>query len=500
LDTQHRQHNIADKCIGLMLAVVVGIMPLIVRVAIRPFSPELKLLFGGDYYVDTFSYWKSWFVIVPAVIIIFSNVGSLMVQRRIPNLKYFFTNTPIVISLVFLVLMIVSTLHSPYTYTSWLGANHRSEGALMWFSYFTVFFATMNFVKGADDAKLILYSLFFSSTIIGVIGVGQTIGWNFFNSEIAKLLITTGTPATGISSAFRYANSTMLHHNTFGKYSAMLTLVLLFTGLAFYKKRTVMLLFMLVGGLMLICVFGSRAFGGLVGLIGACVIPAFTYVCSLLYKKQKAMEARHIFIKRLTFVLIFIIVIFLVLVLFVIIGLPTGNNNDHSQLTESSADVPVWGFSGREDWGTQRGYIWARSFPLFPAHIFIGSGPDTFASMFPQHDRMGKKRFFNNPNIVMDLTQNLFIRTWITTGGLSALALFALFVHYLMSTFWSLVKAENEPAFSYRLRLGLFAGIIAFCISSMATDSTVGSTGVFFVLLGMGYGLNIFARKFIKLS
>jgi hypothetical protein len=481
-----------------MLAVVVGIMPLIVRVAIRPFSPELRPLFGGDYYVDAFSYWRSWFVIVPAIIIIFSYVGNLAVQRRIPNFKFFFMNTPMAISLIFLVLMIISALHSPYTHTSWLGANHRSEGALMWFSYFTVFFATMYFVKGAGDAVLILYSLLFSSLIIGIIGVGQTIGLNFFNSEIARILITTGTPASGISPAFSNAHGTMIHHNTFGKYSAMLTPVLLFAASAFYRKRTAKLLFLLAGGLMLICVFGSRAFGGLIGLIGAFTILAFTYICGFLYKKQKVVEARQIFIKRIRFVLAFIIIISLVLLLLVVIGLPSGNNGAYSEMAESTTDVSTWGFSGREDWGTQRGYIWSRSFPLFPSHVFIGSGPDTFASMFPQHDRAGKNRFFGNPNIVMDLSQNLFIRTWITKGGLSALVLFALFVHYLMSTFWSLVKTESEPASSYSLRLGLFAGIIAFCISSMSTDSTVGSTGVFFVLLGMGYGLNNFAGKFTR--
>jgi hypothetical protein len=29
----------------------------------------------------------------------------------------------------------------------------------------------------------------------------------------------------------------------------------------------------------------------------------------------------------------------------------------------------------------------------------------------------------------------------------------------------------------------------------MATDTTIGSTGVFFVLLGVGYGLNAYAKK-----
>jgi hypothetical protein len=481
-----------------MLAVVVGIMPLIARVAIRPFPPELRPLFGGDYYVDVFSYWKSWFVIVPAAVIAFFHAGNLALQRRIPNFKIFFTNPPVAISLVFIVFVIISTLHSPYTYTSWLGANHRSEGALMWLSYFTVFFAAMYFVKGPGDARLLLYSLFFSSSIISVIGVGQTIGWNFFNSEMARLLVTAGTSAKGISPAFSNAHGTLIHHNTFGKYSAMLTPVLLFAVLSFYGKRTIKLLFASAGGLMLVCVFGSRAFGGLVGLTGACVVSAFTCICGFLYKKQKDAAAMRIFIRRLAFVLAFIIVIFLVLVLFVLVGMPVGSNGAHSRLTESPAGVPAWGFSGREDWGTQRGYIWSRSFPLFPARVFIGSGPDTFASVFPQYDKAGKERFFNDPNIVMDLTQNLFIRTWITTGGLSALALFVLFGHYLVSTFWSLVKAENEPACSYRLRLGLFAGVCAFCISSMSTDSTVGSTGVFFVLLGTGYGLNVFAGKFIR--
>ena len=52
------------------------------------------------------------------------------------------------------------------------------------------------------------------------------------------------------------------------------------------------------------------------------------------------------------------------------------------------------------------------------------------------------------------------------------------------------MKTKDEPMFSYKMRLGLLAGVSAFCISSMSTDSTIGSTGVFFVLLGLGYGMN----------
>jgi O-antigen ligase len=107
----------------------------------------------------------------------------------------------------------------------------------------------------------------------------------------------------------------------------------------------------------------------------------------------------------------------------------------------------------------------------------------------------GLQLSFNNPYQVVDKAHNLFLQTWVTTGGISAILLFALFFHYLLTTFWGVVASKGEGAFTYGLRLGLLAGISGFVMSSMATDSTIGSTGVFFVLLGMGYGVNYFLKR-----
>ena len=152
--------------------------------------------------------------------------------------------------------------------------------------------------------------------------------------------------------------------------------------------------------------------------------------------------------------------------------------------------VPAWGFAGRETWGSSRGYIWSRSFPLLPRRAIIGSGPDTFTLVFPYYDMAGLQLSFNNPYQIVDKAHNLFIQTWITTGGISAIVLFLLFGHYLFTTFVSLVRDKKENLPLYGLRLGLLVSVSAFVMSSMATDSTIGSTGVFFVLLGVGYGLN----------
>jgi hypothetical protein len=167
------------------------------------------------------------------------------------------------------------------------------------------------------------------------------------------------------------------------------------------------------------------------------------------------------------------------------------------RLIDMEAPVPAFGFRGREEWGTYRGYIFSRSFPLMPAAWLIGSGPDTFINVFPQHDMVGKvQNFDRTPYHIVDKAHNLYIQTWITSGGVSALALVFLFGHFMYVTFMSLVrKQQGDTRFGYGLRLGLLAAAAAFCVASLATDSTVGSTGVFFVLLGLGYGVNNLLRN-----
>jgi O-antigen ligase len=130
----------------------------------------------------------------------------------------------------------------------------------------------------------------------------------------------------------------------------------------------------------------------------------------------------------------------------------------------------------------------------------IGSGPDTFINIFPHHDLINKLRFYEYAYETVDKAHNLYIQTWITTGGVSALALVFLFGNYIVRAFVSLVKSKGESRFSYGLRLGLLAGISAFCVSSLATDSTIGSAGVFYVLLGLGYATNSAAFNIAKSS
>jgi hypothetical protein len=164
-----------------------------------------------------------------------------------------------------------------------------------------------------------------------------------------------------------------------------------------------------------------------------------------------------------------------------------GNNGQPIDMREP---VKSFGFDGREEWGSSRGYIWSRSFPVMLRYPLLGSGPDSFVHVFPQHDIVEKYRYFNDPYMIVDKAHNLYIQTWITTGGLSALALIFLIGYYLVTTFKVIIFSSNISRFTFGLRLGLLAAVSAFAVASMATDSTIGSTGVFYVLLGLGYAVN----------
>ncbi|MCL2405275.1 MAG: O-antigen ligase family protein [Defluviitaleaceae bacterium] len=169
------------------------------------------------------------------------------------------------------------------------------------------------------------------------------------------------------------------------------------------------------------------------------------------------------------------------------------NNNDFIDLT---VPIPAIGFTGNETWGSGRGHIWSRTIPLMPRRTIIGSGPDTYALIFPQHDVIGKMRFHASPYIPLGMAHNVYMQTWVTTGGVSALALIFLFGYYLLTTFISVVRSRmREGVFVFGLRFGLLAGISAFCVSALATDSTIGSSGVFYLLLGLGCGVNVMVNK-----
>jgi Lipid A core - O-antigen ligase and related enzymes len=144
---------------------------------------------------------------------------------------------------------------------------------------------------------------------------------------------------------------------------------------------------------------------------------------------------------------------------------------------------------GYERFASSRGYIWSRTLPLLKDTILLGHGPDNFVYNFPQNDYKGKLNYMFDAYIIIDKPHNLYLQVGVNTGVLSLISLLVLFINYLISTLRLVLKTDfndNYSIFSYSI---LFA-ITGYLLAGIFTDSMVGVAPVFWVLLGLGVGIN----------
>jgi len=134
------------------------------------------------------------------------------------------------------------------------------------------------------------------------------------------------------------------------------------------------------------------------------------------------------------------------------------------------------GFKGKETLGSARGYIWSRSIPLLKENILVGSGPDTFALEFPQHEYEMKYKLYGNNRIIVDKSHNLILQMIIEIGGVAA-GLIIAGLGYL-----AFVSCKEKSILPYLL--SLVASLTAF----MFSDLTVLTAPFVIAIVGILYG------------
>ncbi len=148
------------------------------------------------------------------------------------------------------------------------------------------------------------------------------------------------------------------------------------------------------------------------------------------------------------------------------------------------------GFENNPNFGSWRGYIWSRSFPLLKDSLLLGSGADTYCGVFPQEDYAGKYSTGANYDIVVDKPHNLYLGAAVGTGVLSLLALLSLFGFYLFSGARLYRKAVFGTDFLTFAGGGIFFGITGFLAAALVNDSSVSVMPMFYGLLGLGIAIN----------
>lgn len=158
------------------------------------------------------------------------------------------------------------------------------------------------------------------------------------------------------------------------------------------------------------------------------------------------------------------------------------------QKVDELRHIPSVGFEKNQHFGSRRGYLWSRTFPLLSKHILLGSGPNTFVYEFPNDDYVGMKNVGYDANIVTK-PHNMFMQIWVQTGLLSLIAFLALYVMYFADSMKQYFRKTEYTRFEV-VGIGILLGTFGYLVTGLANDSTVAVAPVYWCLLGVGMAVN----------
>ncbi|MBO5154686.1 MAG: O-antigen ligase family protein [Eubacterium sp.] len=135
-----------------------------------------------------------------------------------------------------------------------------------------------------------------------------------------------------------------------------------------------------------------------------------------------------------------------------------------------------------------RGYIWNKTIALLKNYIFLGSGADTFALVYPNGDFVDK---YNNgyDNLILTKPHSLYLQIAVHSGVLSLIAFLVFYLWYFISG----LRLYFRKQFDDPLTVSGFAillGTAGYMISALANDSTITISPLYWALLGIGIGIN----------
>ncbi|MGM0370763.1 MAG: O-antigen ligase family protein, partial [Bacillota bacterium] len=267
---------------------------------------------------------------------------------------------------VFMGLVCISALLSPYKNIVLYGKSYRHEGVLAFIAYAIVFFSTISIIDTRAKLKKFIKYLFVSGSIIALIGLVQYGGYDLIKLQAEQIR----------------AESTIGNSNFAGSYVSMLfplSLVIFFYAQSkkeLWTLGTVTTLFY-----SFLVATGTKS--SYVALL--VVIPLMVYfIYDKLIKHKKRLVA-------------LVIVLSLVTILLGQIN-PNHSWQRFSSLFTDANDLVTGTEEQRNGVGANRMYIYKTTVPLLTDRPWLGSGPDTFQLAYPQE----QYREFKDELVILD--------------------------------------------------------------------------------------------------
>lgn len=235
-------------------------------------STEYAYLAENFYVTDITSWWKSVFVLGIALWMCAHLLFRLLTGWR-PKFDFFTA-----VCLLAVIATVISMFASKYPVTARWGVVNQYEGGMVILSYLLSLWYAGVMLDGERERYLLLRLIGFVALINAVIGIGQGLGFDFWQSTIGvKLLGSHGFPLRFSFSETRLAYGTLFQPNHYGLFMAMAA-VLAANAFSVEKKRVFRFYWALIFALSLLGVVFSQSRASLAVVVICFVMRLFISV------------------------------------------------------------------------------------------------------------------------------------------------------------------------------------------------------------------------------
>jgi len=382
-------------------------------------------------------------------------LGVWLLKITLTN-KYQFIKTPLDVPiLAFLIISLAATITGVHPYMSLVGEYKRYDGLISTINYIIIYYIAVNFLRERKYHKRTLAFITLAGILVAGCGILQSYGIDLTRWE-SGVISTFGNP------------------NFLGGYLAIvfflpLTLFLLTSPKKSLIKKIIFLGMSLASLLLIYKCFSLLTHrGGLLGLVGGILLFGI-----LLGKQFLKMKIRST-------------------VIFIVMCIATGifylGGKSHliekmrttvAVVKEEGKAIPTLRFTSTAE---TRVYIWQTGLQIIKEHPFLGVGPDALRLVSTQYEKIEFIRTEGGRNCLIDKAHNEILDMAITRGilGLAAYLWIIILLFKFAYQRYLLIKEENKI-----LLVGVLAAITSYLIQNEVGFGIVGTSSLFWLLLGM---------------
>lgn len=281
-----KKNSLINKIMFLPIIVVLGIIPLIVRLQVIDPDVDVAIAMETSTFADFFSSYKASFIILATVVMLV--MMFLLLQKDMFKLDKL-TVTYMICSGIFVLTSLVATVCSSYKSSAWWGIPDRSEGMVITACYILILLYTLTVFRKYDNYKYIVLSLSVVVVVSAFFGYFQYVGKDLIvNNKFVQSMVISKADRESIANLSGLIErgtmyGTMFHYNYLGSFAAMM--VPLFITLAlFIKGKKNKIFFGVISLLSVFLLFGSTSRAGLIGLAVAILFGLIIFARKIMRK------------------------------------------------------------------------------------------------------------------------------------------------------------------------------------------------------------------------